>query len=414
MKVKPLTTFLLLLVITINNLFSQNNLKVNKTQSNKVNYTLPSVLLSDKGIKINSINKWEEIRRKEILNHFKNEVYGKIPGKIAPPKIDVIENYTSTLNNKAIRKQVKLTFEKNDKKIYLDLLMYTPKNKKKVPAFLAYNFGGNHKISFDTKIYLSNQDDNTKIKRGDNISRWPISKIIESGYGLITLNYNDVDPDKNDFSDGIHSLFYKDRKEKPKKNEWGSISAWAWGMSKVLDYLYTESQIDEKKIILLGHSRLGKTALWAGAIDQRFSIVISNNSGCGGAALSMRRFGEKISDINTNYPHWFAKNFHNYNNNESTLPVDQHMLIALIAPRPVYIASASLDSWADPKGEFLSAKNAKDVYNLYGFKEKELKSFPEVNSPIHGQIGYHLRKGKHDITIYDWDQYIKFSNLHVN
>ena len=185
-------------------------------------------------------------------------------------------------------------------------------------------------------------------------------------------------------------------------------------MSRVMDYLEKETLIDEKKVILFGHSRLGKTSLWAGALDQRFSMVISNNSGCGGAALSRRRFGEKVSDITKNWSHWFAKNFQKYSENESSLPIDQHMLISLIAPRPVYVASASKDSWADPRGEFISAKQASKVYKLYGMQGIELYDYPKVNTPIHQRIGYHLRDGKHDVTNYDWIQYIKFANMHIN
>ena len=179
-----------------------------------------------------------------------------------------------------------------------------------------------------------------------------------------------------------------------------------------MDYLETEELIDHQKVILFGHSRLGKTALWAGATDLRFSMVISNNSGCGGAAISRRRVGEKIIDINTNFPHWFAKNFHNFNDNESSLKVDQHMLIALIAPRPVYVASASDDSWADPEGEFLAAKEASLLYNIYGKKGIEIDEFPQTNATFHGSVGYHLREGKHDVTDFDWDQYIIFANKH--
>ena len=394
------------------NLIAQSTSRTINKESNVKNFILPKILLSDNGIKINTIKKWEEIRRNEIIEHFTNKVYGKVPGKIDSIRVDVIEDYSEALKGKAKRKQIKLTFEKNGKKISIVILIYLPNKKIKTPAFLAYNFGGNQKVNLDKNIYISENLKQSEIKRGINKSRWPLNKIIESGYALITLNYNEIDPDKNNFSDGVHSLFYSNGMNKPRSNQWGSISAWAWGLSRIMDYLDNEPLIDKERIVLLGHSRLGKTALWAGALDQRFSIVISNNSGCGGAAISRRRFGEKISDINTNYPHWFAKNFHFYNEKESQLSVDQHMLIALIAPRPIYIASASLDSWADPRGEFLSAKEAKDIYNLYGFKEKNLKSFPNTNSPIHGRIGFHLRKGHHDITEYDWNQYIQFSNMH--
>ena len=400
----------LILILSVN---AQNPSKTITKELEVPKYILPKILLSKNGIKINTIEKWENIRRNEILSYFENQIYGRAPLKEILPIFEIVENNSITLNGDAIRKQYKLSFKKNGKILSLILLMYIPNKKEKSPAFLAYNFGGNYTISNDTCIYVEKKNTARIIKRGENILRWPINKIIKSGYALITLNYNDIDPDKNNFSDGIHSLFYENGTLKPKDNEWGSIAAWSWGLSRVLDFLENESLIDTRKIVLLGHSRLGKTALWAGAKDERFSIVISNNSGCGGAALSRRRFGEKVSDINTNYPHWFAKNFHKYNDKESLLEVDQHMLISLIAPRPVYVASASQDSWADPKGEFLSAKFAKDVYKLYGYHERGLNLFPKVNKPIRGRIGYHVRKGKHDITLFDWEEYIKFSDFHL-
>jgi hypothetical protein len=390
-------------------------------------YTLPNPLKLSDGSRVTDARTWRTKRRPEILELFRKYVYGRAP--IARPEnmsFEVFDLEKKTLGGLSTRKQVTVNFTGKKDGPTMDILIYLPNaSKKPVPAFVLLNFGGNHTIHTDPAIKLSerwmransagvvkNRADETS--RGRSSSRFHVEEILKRGYGLATIYYGDIDPDFHDgFKNGVHPIFDKLIDGKRAPDAWGSICAWAWGLSRAMDYFESDDDINNKRVAVLGHSRLGKTALWAGARDKRFAFVISNNSGCGGAALSRRAYGETVKRINTSFPHWFCENFKQYNGKEDDLPVDQHMLIALMAPRPVYVTSADGDLWADPRGEFLACRHAGGVYRLLGLKGLGVRQMPGLDQPVQkGTIGYHVRSGGHNLTEYDWQRFMDFADVH--
>ena len=400
-------------------------------------YTLPDLLVDYDGTPL-TLRKWQQHRRAEILYLFAKHMYGRTP-EPAKPRFKQTSEDKKALGGKATRKEVTVFLTGKESGPTMDLLIFIPNSAKKpVPAFAGLNFTGNHSVDADPAIALArcwlrdSKDGSvvnnraTEAGRGKEASRWQVEKIIERGFALVTACYCDLEPDHAEgYKNGIRSLLRPKRREgfkpgEPVKgapadaapDEWGAIGAYAYGLSRAMDYIEKENAIDDKRVAVMGHSRLGKSALWAGAQDERFAIVISNNSGEGGASLSKRNFGESVERINTSFPHWFCHNFKRFNANEKALPVDQHMLIALMAPRPVYIASAQEDLWADPRGEFLSGKHAEPVYKLFGLEGLGVDDMPSADQPVGQSIGYHIRTGKHDVTAYDWDQYLAFAERH--
>lgn len=408
--------------------FGAETWKGNHDESKVKPYELPDPLTFANGNKVRTADEWRKSRRGEILRLFQDNVYGRTPSNGPKPRFEVDSIDNNALRGTAIRKQITISFSERETDPKIHMLVYLPTQVKgSVPVFLSLNFGGNHTVDVDpgialTDVWIREQPTETATlvrkpatekNRGQSASRWPIERILSRGYGVATACYGDIEPDfDGGMEHGVRKLFLAPGQKQPADNEWGAIGAWAWGLSRMADYLQTDKAIDGSKIALLGHSRLGKAALWAGAQDERFAIVISNDSGEGGSALSKRNFGEDVWRLNNNFPHWFSKNYRRYSNKESELPVDQHMLVALVAPRPVYVASAAEDLHSDPRGEFLAAVHAGPVYELLGKQGLGTDGMPGLHEPIMKTVGYHIRAGKHDVTAYDWDRYCDFADLH--
>lgn len=377
-------------------------------------FTLPDALTMQDGRKVSDAPMWENERRPELLEMFAREMYGHAPGRPDALHFKEISCKKDALGGLAVRREVNIYFSANEKQ-YLTLLIYTPaRARKPSPLFLGMNSTGNHTVSDEDDITVpafSRYGIFKDSPRGSAASCWPLEMLLKAGYGVATFCSYDVDPDFESFIKDVPSLYLKKGQITPPDDGWGTIAAWAWGLSRVMDYLETDSRVASDKVAVFGHSRLGKTALWAGACDERFAMVISNCSGCGGASLSRWPLAETVQSINRTFPYWFCQNFKKYGADTSSLPFDQHELIALIAPRPVYVAAASKDLWAEATGQFMSIKEAAPVYELYGWKDALPDSCPAPDVLMKkGRARFHVRSGEHDMTVYDWKAYVRFAD----
>ncbi len=388
---------------------------------------MPDPLVAADGTEIATARQWREKRRPELLELFAREMYGQSPPRPEEMVSEVFDREENALEGKATRLQIALYPGGKDGP-RIDLLVYVPAGAKgPVPAILGLNFAGNHAIHKDPGIRLTEswvdrrqpnippyaEEGNraSDAARGSNAKQWPVEEILARGYALATMYREDVAADREPhFSTGVQALYPEFQQ---REDNFGTIAAWAWSLSRALDVLETRPEIDAERVAAFGFSRLGKAALWAGANDERFAMVISNESGAGGAKLFRRGVGEDIARLNTLFPHWFARSFRKYSGKDTELPFDQHMVISLIAPRPVYVGSAAEDKHADPEGEFAGAKAAEPVFRLLGAEGLPAEAWPPVGRSVQGGIGYHVRPGGHDVQDFDWKCYLDFADKHL-
>lgn len=392
MKRKNLT-FIVFLLISLQTVVAQNY-----DESKVGTYRLPEILITQDGRTVSTVDEWEKVRRPEIIRLFEDHVYGQVPTEFDDIKFKIKNEDNKAMGGLATLKEVAITIFRNQKSATINLLIFTPnKVKKPAPMFLVINHRG-----------IKTMDVTRESKDGF----WPAEQVIEAGYGIAGFDVLDFAPDnKVSFSKGVLDQLYPEQLEM--NNGMRALGAWAWGASRAIDYFENDKLIDAKKIIIVGHSRGGKASLWCGAQDKRVAITISNESGNSGASLSRRNYGESVERIVTSFPYWFCPNYSQYAAKEDELPVDQHMLLGLIAPRAVYVASAAEDLWADPKGQYLSLKEAQPVFQLYGLETNLPEEMASVNQQIiHPAMGFHNRVGKHNMTPFDWQQFIQFANIY--
>jgi hypothetical protein len=394
---------------------------VNYDESLVGNYILPDPLVLAGGMRVRDAKTWERKRRHEIVRLFEEHQFGRSPGRPPGMSFEVFDKGTPALGGRAVRRQVTIYFTRDRTGPKMDLLVYLPAEARKpVPLLLNLSFTANSNVVDDRGIKpgeVWGRDRKRGLApTGPNSRKLDVLPFLTSGIGVATVYYGDIDPDfPGAIQHGVRALYLKPGQTEPAPDEWGTIAAWGWGLSRALDYLETDKGVDAKRVAIVGVSRLGKTVLWAGARDTRFAMVIASCSGEGGAALSRRNFGETIKHLTapTRYPYQFAANYQKLADIAAQSPVDSHMLLALIAPRPLLLQTGDTDFWSDPKGEFLSAVAAGPVYRLLGQQDLGMDQAPPAGRPILHTLGYYMHAGGHGTIPSDWEQFLKFMQLHL-
>jgi hypothetical protein len=396
---------------------------VNYDESKVGEYNLPDPLRLNDGTPVKDAQTWYAKRRPEILEIFKTQQYGRAPGRPAEESFEVTEKGTPALGGKAMRKQVTISFSKDPSWPKIHLLIYLPAAARKpVPMFLSISFdavqnavddpGISPQPAWDAKTHARAMP-----AKGSVFGAIDVVRFIDAGFGVATFYYGDIEPDDAaGLASGIRARYLKPGQGERAPDDWGSIAAWAWAMSRVEDYFETDWAIDAKQVAIHGISRLGKAVLWAGASDPRFAIVIASCSGEGGAALSHRNYGETIAHLTapTRFPYQFAPNFTHWAGFPDQAPMDAHMLIALVAPRSLLLQTGNTDYWSDPKGEFLAAAAAAPVYKLLDKDPLDTEVWPAAKTPILHDLGYYMHDGGHGMTPGDWEIYLQFIEMHLH
>jgi len=362
---------------------------------------VPDPLTTLDGEPVKTPQQWREVRRPELIELFSDKMFGRPPVERPDDlRFETVDVDPAFMDGAATRKLVDIHFSGPGGEGRIRAIVFIPNDRSApAPGFL---------------LICHRDPENIDPERQQKEDFWPAEEIVDRGYAAIAFHVSDVDPDEHDgFRNGVHGVLDPWPPEERPDNAWGALAAWAWGASRVMDYIETDSDLDADRIAVAGHSRGGKTALWCGGRDERFALAISNNSGANGAAFARNRKGEKIAFANERFPHWFAQNYRQYNHDPAALPFDQHELLALMAPRRVYVASAEEDAWADPEGEFLSCQYASPVWGVFDQKGLPVEGQPALDQPVHdGHIGYHIRTGGHDLTGRDWQWFMDYTDRH--